>query len=117
MEQAYARVLRVLAFYAPRTHDLATLRRLAEPLAPQLIDLWRASEARPEIFATLQAAYGHRRAARTWPLTDDALEEMLARAAAVAGAVETVCVDAITAVETLASAEFDDDERPEVWRA
>jgi HEPN domain-containing protein len=115
-EQAYARILRVLAFYAPRTHDLGTLRRLAEPLAPELADLWRDAGARPESFAKLQAAYGHRRAARGWSIEEDDLDEMTRGVEALLAGVDAVCRDTLAAVEALANAD-QDIEGPQVWRA
>lgn len=116
VEQAYARVTRVLAFYAPRTHDLTTLRRLAEPLAPQLTEVWRGAGIRPETFQKLQSAYGHRRAARRWSIDDTELDQMTAGAAALLAAVDAVCIDAIDAVEALANADLGD-EAPDVFRA
>lgn len=101
-EHAYARALRVLALYAPRTHDLRTLRALAEPIAPQLSTIWPGTDAfQRRAFEILQASYGHRRAARPWYVTDAEVAWLAARTTKLVNTVELVCDESLVALRSL----------------
>lgn len=104
-EHAYARALRVLALYAPRSHDLATLRGLAEPLAPRLAAVWPDAEGFPQdAFEKLRASYAHRRAARTWAISETELAWLAMRTNLLVRTVDSLCEEGLEAMHTRALA-------------
>lgn len=73
-ETLYQGLLLVLTLYAPRAHNLVRLRKMTEPLAPRLAEVWpHETKFEKRCFELLRAAYVKSRYSRHYRITDEEL--------------------------------------------
>jgi HEPN domain-containing protein len=79
-EHLYHCLLLVLTLYAPKSHKLIALRRLAEPLAPDLVQVWPGqTKFERRAFELLRAAYVKARYSRHYKITREELDWLTSR--------------------------------------
>jgi len=103
VEHAYVRALRVLALYASQSHDLPTLRALAEPVAPQLAQIWPDADGfQRGAFDALQRAYACRRSASPWNVSEAEVAWLAMRTTLLVNLVDSLCEESLVALGVLA---------------
>jgi len=91
-ENYYRAALLVLTLYAPKSHKIIALRRLAEPLVPQLSEVWPgATKFERRAFELLRAAYVKARYSRHYKITREELDWLAGRIAFLKGVVRETC--------------------------
>lgn len=104
-ERHYNCALLVCSFYSPHVHNLAFLRTQAERIDPRLVDAWqRETKADRARFEKLKEAYIKARYSKHYRITEEELAWLGDRVSALAGIVETICLDRIAQLEETARA-------------
>lgn len=79
-ENLYRGALLVLTLYAPKSHKIIALRRLAEPLVPKLAEVWPGqTKFERRAFELLRAAYVKARYSRHYKITREELDWLTER--------------------------------------
>lgn len=93
-ENFYNAVLLVATLYTPKSHNLVRLRNAAEPIDPQLADVWPTeTKFQKRCFELLRSAYVKARYSEHYRVTAEELDWMLERLKVLQDAVETICRD------------------------
>lgn len=81
VEALYIGLMLVLTLHSPKAHNLVHLRRLTEPLVPQLAEAWpHETKAQKRAFELLRAAYVKSRYnTKTYRITDEELAYVMER--------------------------------------
>ena len=96
-EAAYQTMLLVHTLYSPATHNIKTLRGLAEDLDKRLIEVWpRYHRADKRKFELLRRAYVEARYSKHYEITIDELEWLEARIRVLQDTVEVICKERLT---------------------
>ena len=91
-EHSYRTLLLTLSHYSPATHNIKTLRGLAEDFDRRLIDVWpRYHRADKRKFELLRRAYVEARYSEHYEITVDELEWLETRIRALQDTVEAIC--------------------------
>lgn len=99
-ERLYHCILLVCTFYTPHVHNLAFLRTQAERVDARLIDAWpREAKADRARFEKLKEAYIKARYSKHYRITEEELDWLGKRVAALAVVVEIVCRERIAQLE------------------
>lgn len=73
-ESLYQGLLLTLTLYAPRSHNLVSLRKMTEPLEPRLREVWpQETKFQKRCFELLRAAYVKARYSRHYRITEEEL--------------------------------------------
>lgn len=103
-EHLYHCLLLVLTLYAPKSHKLIALRRLAEPLVPALADVWPGqTKFERRAFELLRAAYVKARYSRHYKITREELDWLTARIEILRERVKKACETHIDELSKAAS--------------
>lgn len=104
VEAAYLAVLLVKGLYAPRSHNIAFLRGLADAQAPKLSSVWpRESRALRKPFEKLQRAYVDARYDQdSYSVTTAELEHLHDRAEALFKSARAICEEGLRKLSTSA---------------
>jgi predicted nucleotidyltransferase/HEPN domain-containing protein len=103
-ERFYHCVLLTLSLYSPKSHKLNFLRSLAEPLVPDLIQVWpRNTKFGNRCFELLRQAYVNARYSPHYKITSQELEWLAERIELLQKLVKEVCELHIAALEKAAS--------------
>jgi len=93
-EHFYNAVLLVATLYTPKSHNLVRLRNAAEPIDPQLTDVWPTeTKFQKRCFELLRAAYVKARYSEHYRVTAEELEWMQERLQVLQNVVEAICLD------------------------
>ena len=99
-EHFYHCLLLVMTLYAPKSHKLIALRRLAEPLEPRLVDVWPGqTKFERRAFELLRAAYVKARYSRHYKITREELEWLASRIEILRKIVKETCEAHIAELE------------------
>ncbi|MBL4614032.1 MAG: HEPN domain-containing protein [Magnetovibrio sp.] len=91
-EQTYRAFLLALTHYSPATHNIRTLRSLAEDLDQKLIDVWPRHQRRDKRkFELLRRAYVEARYSEHYEITTEELEWLESKVQALQSQVEKIC--------------------------
>jgi predicted nucleotidyltransferase/HEPN domain-containing protein len=103
-EKLYHCVLLTLSLYSPKSHKLNFLRSLAEPLVPDLIQVWpRNTKFGNRCFELLRQAYVNARYSPHYKITPQELEWLTERIELLQKLVKEACELHIAALEKAAS--------------
>lgn len=92
-ETLYAGLLLVLTGYSPKSHKLTNLRRLTEPLVPDLTDVWpNETKLQRRSFELLRAAYVKGRYSKHFKITDEELAYLVERIGILRAVIDAACV-------------------------
>jgi len=99
-ERFYHCVLLTLSLYSPKSHKLNFLRSQAEPLVPELIDVWpRNTKFANRCFELLRQAYVNARYSPHYKITPEELEWLAERIELLQKLVKEACDGHIAALE------------------
>ena len=106
-ERFYLCVLRALALYSPRSHQLDFLRSQAERIAPELIKVWpRDTSFARRCFRRLDHAYVEARYSPDYAIVPEELTWIAEHVTHLRQAIEAVCTEYLgSASETKADGE------------
>ncbi|GAA5540217.1 nucleotidyltransferase and HEPN domain-containing protein [Brucella sp. NBRC 113783] len=100
IEQAYSTFLLVTTNYAPASHNLKFLRRLAEGKRSELAKAWPQDQQRYKAwFNIVNEAYVKGRYSPHFEITEEALKWLLARANILIALIEELCTQHLNAIE------------------
>lgn len=102
-ERFYHCLILVRTLYSPRTHSLNRLRKLAEELAPELVEVWpRDQKFERRSYELLRDAYVKARYSRHYRITAEELEWLGSRIEMLQGLIRTLCEERIEALAAAA---------------
>lgn len=101
IEQAYSVFLLTLTNYSPPTHNLTSLRRLAEAQDSRLVEVWPYDRHRYTAwFNLINEAYVKARYSTHYKIAKEALQWMTERVATLIHEVETICAEHLENLRT-----------------
>ncbi|MFK0299585.1 HEPN domain-containing protein [Brevundimonas sp. NPDC090276] len=104
-EHLYHCLMLVMTLYAPKSHKLIALRKLAEPLLPELAEVWPGqTKFERRAFELLRAAYVKARYSRHYKITREELEWLTSRIELLREIVREACEAHITELANEADA-------------
>lgn len=103
-ETLYQGLLLVLTLYSPKAHNLVRLRRMTEPLEPELAQVWpQETKFQKRCFELLRAAYVKSRYSRHYRITDEELAYLTERVERLREIVRAACEKRLAEMRLAAS--------------
>lgn len=103
-ETLYQGLLLVLTLYSPKAHNLVRLRRMTEPLVPELAEVWpQETKFQKRCFELLRAAYVKSRYSRHYRITDEELAYLTERVERLREIVRAACEKRLAEMRLAAS--------------